>query len=48
MTFQTREQIERLLRGFELEYFKEIEEDGKTATGASKHWHVYHVVARKF
>lgn len=48
MTFHTREQIEQLLGGFKIEYFKEIEEDGQTAIGDSKHWHVFHVVARKF
>lgn len=47
MTFQTRKQAERLLAGFELEHFDEREEDGQTAVGEPKHWHLFHVVARK-
>lgn len=47
MTFVTRAEAERLLRGFELERFEEIEEDGRTAVGDEKHWHLFHVVARK-
>jgi hypothetical protein len=30
-----------------LERFDEIEENGKTALGEPKHWHVFHIVARK-
>ena len=47
MTFHTRDEAEHLLADFELERFDEHEEDGKTAVGSSKHWHVFHVVARK-
>jgi tellurite methyltransferase len=47
MSFQTRHEAQALLRQFELERFDEIEEDGKTAIGKPKHWHVFHVVARK-
>ena len=47
MSFQTRDEANELLTGFELERFDEIEEDGKTAIGKAKHWHVFHVVARK-
>jgi len=47
MTFQTREEAEALLAGFELERFDELEEDGKTALGNPKHWHVFNIVARK-
>ena len=47
MTSHARGDAERLLRGFELERFDEIEEDGQTAIGNPKHWHVFHVVARK-
>jgi hypothetical protein len=25
----------------------EIEEDGRTATGSPKHWHVFHLIARR-
>jgi SAM-dependent methyltransferase len=44
---QTREQAEALLRGFEVEEFREEEREGETCSGQKKHWHVYHIVARK-
>jgi tellurite methyltransferase len=47
MSFQTREEAEDLLRELDLERFTEIEEDGKTALGDAKHWHVFHVVAQR-
>jgi SAM-dependent methyltransferase len=47
MTFHTAAQIDELLGGFAVELFKEVEEDGKTALGEPKHWHVFSVVARK-
>jgi tellurite methyltransferase len=47
MSFQTREAAEELLRGLDVERFTEVEEDGETALGEVKHWHVFHVVARK-
>ena len=47
MSFQTREEAEELLRGMALERFTEVDEDGKTALGDAKHWHVFHVVARR-
>jgi SAM-dependent methyltransferase len=47
MTFHTAAQIDELLRGFAVELFKEVEEDGKTALGEPKHWHVFSIVARK-
>jgi tellurite methyltransferase len=47
MTFQTRAQAEALLSRFEVELFDEVEEDGETAVGEPKHWHLFHVVARR-
>lgn len=47
LTFHTRAEAEALLAGFDLERFDEVEEDGRTALGAPKHWHVFHVVARR-
>jgi tellurite methyltransferase len=47
LTFHTRAQAEALFTGFELERFDEVEEDSQTALGQPKHWHVFHVVARK-
>ena len=47
MSVQTREEAELLLSGFELERFDEVEEDGKTALGQLKHWHMFNIVALK-
>jgi trans-aconitate methyltransferase len=47
MTFVTRQQAHEYLDGLELLEFEEEEQDGTTATGKPKHWHVYHIVARK-
>lgn len=46
LTFHTRAEVEALLTGFDLERFDEIEEDGQTALGDPKHWHLFHIVAR--
>jgi tellurite methyltransferase len=47
MTFQTRAQLEALLESLEIERLDEVEEDGSTAVGKPKHWHLFHVVARR-
>ncbi len=47
LSFHRRADVEDLLQAFQLERFDEIEEDGKTALGEPKHWHVFHIVARK-
>jgi SAM-dependent methyltransferase len=47
MTFQTRAGVEQLLEGFEVERLDEFDEDGQTAVGEPKHWHLFHVVARR-
>lgn len=47
MTFHSEEQVKTLLNGLEILYFNEEEKDGKTARGDAKHWHVFHVIARK-
>jgi tellurite methyltransferase len=44
---QTRARVEELLGAFEVESFQEEEKDGKDALEHPKHWHVFHVVARK-
>jgi SAM-dependent methyltransferase len=46
MTFHSQTGVEALLDGFEIERLDEVEEDGRTAVGDAKHWHVFHVVAR--
>lgn len=43
----TRAQVERMLGGFEHEQFKEEEKDDVDAFGKMKHWHVFHIVAKK-
>jgi SAM-dependent methyltransferase len=47
ITFVRRADAEAMFSTFELERFDEVEEDSQTAVGDPKHWHVYHVVARK-
>jgi SAM-dependent methyltransferase len=47
MTFHAAADAELLFDGLELERFEEVEVDGQTAVGDPKHWHVYHVVARR-
>lgn len=47
MTFQTRAEAAALLSRLEVELFDEVEEDGSTAVGEQKHWHLFHVVARR-
>jgi len=47
ITFLTRVDAESLFCEFDLERFDEVEEDSRTALGEPKHWHVFHVVARK-
>lgn len=47
MTFVSRDDALRLLDGFELEMFEEEEDDGVTPRGNAKHWHIFHIVARK-
>jgi tellurite methyltransferase len=47
MTFHSRAAVEDLFDGFELERFDEVEENGKTALGEAKHWHLFHVISRK-
>lgn len=39
--------LERMFRGFVFEELREEEKDDRTAMGEPKHWHVYHIVARK-
>ena len=45
--FQTREEVDAMTAGLERLYFEEVEEDGQTALGTPKHWHVYHMVLRR-
>lgn len=47
MTFHTPLQARDLFRAFNLETFTEVENDRPTALGESKHWHVYHIIAKR-
>ncbi|HEV7702311.1 MAG TPA: class I SAM-dependent methyltransferase [Candidatus Paceibacterota bacterium] len=47
MIFHTKQQVENLLKDLEIISFKEEEKDDTTAKGDMKHWHVFHVIARK-
>jgi SAM-dependent methyltransferase len=47
MTFHTRADVERLLTSYDVERLDEVEVDSSTVVGDPKHWHLFHVVARK-
>ncbi|MES2121550.1 MAG: class I SAM-dependent methyltransferase [Chlamydiota bacterium] len=47
MTFLTKEEVLRLLQGFDIEYFRESEEEGQSGTGRDIHSHVFEVIARR-
>ena len=47
LTFSTRTDIEELFHDWDVIELTEVEEDGRVATGAPKHWHVYHLIARR-
>ena len=47
ITFVTREEALAMLSGLDLEMFDEEEADGVTPRGNAKHWHIFHIVARK-
>jgi len=43
----TRREVDALLKRYEVEMFREEETDSTTPRGTAKHWHIYHIVARK-
>jgi SAM-dependent methyltransferase len=47
MTFLTRAEALALLRDLEIIEFSEEDADGHVADGSPKHWHVYHILARR-
>jgi tellurite methyltransferase len=47
ITHFARREIERLLQGFAVEMLEEEETDTTTPYGKPKHWHLFHIVARK-
>lgn len=46
-TIHDRGGVEKLLEGFKVLRLEEEDRDGETAVGDQKHWHVFHVIARK-
>jgi trans-aconitate methyltransferase len=46
MTFHTQADVQALLEPFEIVVLREEEEDGQAVSGP-KHWHVFHLIARK-
>lgn len=46
-TTHDRGQVDELLRDFKVIQLNEEERDGETALKEQKHWHIFHVVARK-
>ena len=47
MTFLARTNALAMLEGLDVEMFEEEEADGVTPRGTAKHWHIFHIVARK-
>ncbi|MHB8572577.1 MAG: class I SAM-dependent methyltransferase [Candidatus Dormibacteria bacterium] len=47
LTFRDLPQVTDLFREWEMIELSEVEEDGQTADGTPKHWHVFHVIARR-
>jgi SAM-dependent methyltransferase len=47
MTHHDRAEALALFTGFELERFEEEESDAVTPRGQPKHWHIFHIVARR-
>ncbi|MBR2815240.1 MAG: class I SAM-dependent methyltransferase [Reyranella sp.] len=47
ITFLDRDEARAHLDGLTLEMFEEEEADGTTPRGNAKHWHIFHIVARK-
>lgn len=47
LTFHTKEEAERLFAGYTLLTFSERIRDGVLANGTPKHWHLFHIIAKK-
>lgn len=47
MSFHSRAEVEALLAGWSVERLDEEHADAVTQHGKAKHWHIWHVVARK-
>jgi len=47
MTFHTEEEVRKLFEHYKILVFRERKENGKTASGEAKFWHVFNVIAQK-
>jgi SAM-dependent methyltransferase len=47
LSVHTDAEVRALLEGLETLHWEEVERDGQTALGQAKHWHVFHIVARR-
>jgi tellurite methyltransferase len=47
LVFHTKEVVQSMLSGMEIIELHEEEKDGSTASGNTKHWHVFHFIVRK-
>jgi tellurite methyltransferase len=47
MSFVDRAQLDVLLEGLEVEMLDEEEDESTTPRGEPKHWHIFHIIARK-
>jgi len=47
MSFHTRAEAEAFFRDFELAHFEEEDHPGTTKLGEPKHWHIFHIIAKK-
>ena len=48
MNFHSREEVERLLHGWDIVELEEEDHPGKTKLGDAKHWHIFHILARRY
>lgn len=47
ITHLSRAEVDGYLQGLEVEHLEEEEDDSVTPRGTPKHWHIFHIVARK-
>ncbi|MGE0743593.1 MAG: trans-aconitate 2-methyltransferase [Rhodospirillales bacterium] len=47
LTICDRTAVDALLARFERDHFEEVDRPGKDALGTPKHWHLFHIAARK-
>jgi|CXWL01.1.fsa_nt_gi SAM-dependent methyltransferase len=46
-TIHSAQTLKNLLKDFEILYWEEVDREGKTIINKTKHWHIFHVVAKK-